>query len=115
MAGLLVSVRSAVEALAAYAGGAAVIDMKEPARGPLGQADPAVWQAVRAAVPRAITLSVALGELVEWRGRDPIDPAWFDGISYRKLGLAGADRRWADEWASLRAACGGGPGWIAVA
>ena len=37
--GLLVSVRSADEAIAALAGGADVIDVKEPNRGALGAAD----------------------------------------------------------------------------
>ena len=37
--GLLVSVRSAAEALSALAGGADVIDVKEPNRGSLGAAD----------------------------------------------------------------------------
>ena len=37
--GLLVSVRSAAEALAALAGGADVIDVKEPNQGSLGAAD----------------------------------------------------------------------------
>ena len=46
MAGLLVSVRSAEEARAALAGGATVIDIKEPDRGPLGRAEPEVWQQV---------------------------------------------------------------------
>ena len=45
MAGLLVSVRSADEARTALAGGATVIDVKEPERGPLGRADPATWRA----------------------------------------------------------------------
>ena len=61
--GLLVSVRSAPEARAACRGGATVIDVKEPARGPLGRADAPTWRAVRAVVPEAVPVSVALGEL----------------------------------------------------
>ena len=39
MTGLLVSVRNGEEAAQALAGGAAVVDVKEPARGALGRAD----------------------------------------------------------------------------
>ncbi len=111
MAGLLVSVRSAAEALAALEGGAAIIDVKEPDRGALGRADPAVWAAVRAAVPSAVPVSVALGELAEG---SPPAVSW-TGIAYRKLGLAGAGSGWEALWASYRCAAGTGPGWIAVA
>ena len=38
MSGLLVSVRNVEEALAALEGGASLIDVKEPSRGPLGRA-----------------------------------------------------------------------------
>jgi (5-formylfuran-3-yl)methyl phosphate synthase len=115
VAGLLVSVRSAEEALAALAGGAAVIDVKEPARGPLGRADGEIWRAVRRAVPPQVTVSVALGELREWRGADPPDPRDFEGIVYRKLGLAGSGPDWLEEWAHLRQSWGEGPAWVAVA
>lgn len=117
MAKLLVSVRSAAEALAALAGGAAVVDVKEPDRGALGRADPAVWTAVRAAVPVSIPVSVALGELRDW----PVDEGellidW-SGVSFRKIGLAGegADPGWVDRWAEVRSRSAAGPSWIAVA
>jgi len=62
--GLLVSVRSVEEAVEAAAGGAAIVDVKEPARGPLGRADAAVAAAIVAAVAsRPCTL--ACGELAE--------------------------------------------------
>src|SRR5205807_1071510 len=70
LARLLVSVRSPDEALAAIKGGADIIDVKEPAHGPLGRADAAVWRAVREAVPPSIPVSVALGEWDEWRHGD---------------------------------------------
>jgi uncharacterized protein (UPF0264 family) len=118
LAGLLVSVRSAAEAGAAVAGGAAVIDVKEPARGPLGCADVRVWQEVRAVVPRdlPIAVSIALGELIEWTHvpRPVPGPDVFTGIAYRKLGLAGTGPRWEERWAELRARFGPGPAWIAV-
>jgi uncharacterized protein (UPF0264 family) len=113
LAGLLVSVRSADEARAALRGGASVIDVKDPARGPLGRATPDAWRAVREAVPETVPVSVALGELVEWpdAGLDGLD---WTGIVYRKLGLAGAGPGWADRWAAIREGSPGPP-WVAVA
>ena len=58
--GLLVSVRSADEADAALAGGADLIDCKEPARGPLGVAEPEVVA--------AILDRVAGQDATAWRG-----------------------------------------------
>ena len=59
---LLVSVRSVDEVGAALAGGADVIDVKEPSRGALGAADPEVVRAVADQVPSFIPVSVALGD-----------------------------------------------------
>jgi uncharacterized protein (UPF0264 family) len=118
MSGLLVSVRSADEARAAVSGGASVIDVKEPDRGPLGRADPEIWRAVLHAVPAAIPVSVALGELLEWQEQALIEPKWFQGLAYRKVGLAGcgqlAVETWAEAWARLRRSWGKGPAWVAV-
>jgi uncharacterized protein (UPF0264 family) len=111
MAGLLVSVRSAAEAVAALQGGASVIDVKEPDRGPLGRADPAVVRAVWTVVPAGVPVSVALGELIE-PGAPPADGA---GIAFCKLGLAGSGPDWLPRWLAYRRATGPGPGWIAVA
>lgn len=117
VAKLLVSVRSVEEAVAALDGGAAVIDVKEPDRGPLGRADLATWQAVRRVVPSDVPLSVALGELREWTatGANPPDATAFSGVHYRKLGLAGAGATWTEDWGALRRAWGPGPLWVAVA
>lgn len=115
MAGLLVSVRSAAEARSAVAGGATIVDVKEPGRGPLGRADPAVWRAVRTEVPDHIPMSVALGELRDMAAVARIDPAAFERIAYRKIGLADSGRAWAAEWAALRRKLGEGPRWVAVA
>src|SRR5258708_20746520 len=60
---LLVSVRSAAEAEAALAGGAGLIDVKEPLRGPLGRADNAIVRSVIAPGARTPPVSAALGEL----------------------------------------------------
>ncbi len=59
---LLVSVRSAGEVGPALAGGADIIDAKEPSRGTLGPVDPGVLAAVAKGLPGAIPLSVALGD-----------------------------------------------------
>jgi uncharacterized protein (UPF0264 family) len=80
---LLVSVRSADEALAALAGGADLIDVKEPTRGPLGAADDAVIRDVIGAVGGRVPVSAALGEWADWHHREL--PA---GLDYAKWGLA---------------------------
>lgn len=59
---LLVSVRSAAEALDAVAGGADIVDAKEPSNGALGAVAPGVLQAIAAAIPGTTPLSAALGE-----------------------------------------------------
>jgi uncharacterized protein (UPF0264 family) len=115
VAGLLVSVRSADEARAALLGGATVIDIKEPGRGPLGRADFATWAMIRSAVAGRVPVSVALGELPEWDGSEAPGPGRFAGISYRKLGLSGAGADWSRAWGDLRRAWGPGPPWVAVA
>lgn len=111
---LLVSVRSAAEARSALQGGAAVIDVKEPDRGPLGRADASVWAEVTRAVAGAVPVSVALGELHEWNAESVPHPATFAGVSFRKLGLAGSGPDWSDRWTELRCALGPGPSWVAV-
>ncbi len=81
--GLLVSVRSVAEAEAALQGGAALIDIKEPARGSLGRADDAVIRAIASAVGTRRPVSAALGE---WAAeiRDIPDA----DLAYVKWGLA---------------------------
>jgi uncharacterized protein (UPF0264 family) len=109
VAKLLVSVRSAVEAHAALAGGAAIIDIKEPSRGPLGRADCSIWREVRQVVPGTVPVSVALGELNEWFDRERLAlprAAWW-GIAFRKLGLADAEPAWCERWRKLREELGG--------
>jgi uncharacterized protein (UPF0264 family) len=80
---LLVSVRSAVEAAAALEGGAAVIDVKEPERGPLGRADDRVITEVVRLVAGRRPVSAALGEL-----GGAIHPPPPLGLAYLKWGLA---------------------------
>lgn len=81
---LLVSVRSAVEALAALAGGADFIDIKEPAHGSLGRPEDDVVRQVVASLGVSRPISMALGEL---RDR-PAAPA-VRGVHWLKVGLAG--------------------------
>jgi uncharacterized protein (UPF0264 family) len=59
---LLVSVRSAEEVGSALAGGADIIDAKEPARGSLGPVDPSVLRDISRSVPPSVPLSIALGD-----------------------------------------------------
>jgi uncharacterized protein (UPF0264 family) len=86
--GLLVSVRSAEEATAAVAAGADLIDIKEPARGPLGMAEAEVAAAVVAAVRGRRPVSAALGE---WSPNALTEAVWHLELplAYVKWGLAG--------------------------
>ncbi|MBI3410473.1 MAG: hypothetical protein HY040_19210 [Planctomycetes bacterium] len=90
--GLLVSVRSVEEADAALAGGAALIDVKEPAHGSLGRADAAVIAAVARRVAGRQPVSAALGELCDFDGIIP------QGLAYVKCGLANCRR---ESWRSF--------------
>lgn len=118
---LLVSVRSADEAVVALAGGAGWIDVKEPERGPMGPADPAIWRAVRAVVPMNVPMSVALGEAADWiDDRSPIPwptPDDYAGIGHRKLGLAGMSGSpdWRSALEELVDMLGEGPRWVVAA
>jgi (5-formylfuran-3-yl)methyl phosphate synthase len=60
---LLVSVRSGEEVVAALAGGADIIDAKEPRRGSLGAVSPAALAEIVKAVPGFFPLSIALGDV----------------------------------------------------
>jgi len=93
MTGLLVIVRSSWEARLALEGGADVVDLKEPARGALGAAEPAVWAEVASTVAGRVPTSVALGEMSE--AAEPSDPHALAAFQFAKLGLAGC-RAWAD-------------------
>src|SRR5262245_62758899 len=91
MTGLLVSVRSAVEAETALAGGADIIDVKEPRRGALGPADPSVWKEILETVGNRRPVSAALGELHS----DEICAyaSRAAGFGYAKIGLSDWRRR----------------------
>src|SRR6478735_1969877 len=100
--GLLVSVRSAAEALAALAGGADVIDVKEPNRGSLGAADDETISDIVRAVAGRAPVSAALGELVDLLGsqKGHVARTLVDGVSLFKTGLArcGSINNWQTLW-----------------
>lgn len=60
---MLASVRSAGEALTAVAGGADIIDAKEPQSGALGAVSPVVLTSIRRAVPAGIPVSATIGDV----------------------------------------------------
>jgi uncharacterized protein (UPF0264 family) len=90
---LLVSVRSAREAEAALAGGAALVDVKEPRHGSLGFAGARTIAAVVRGIAGRCPVSAALGELTESH------PLPHTGLAFAKWGLAGYRNwpHWPDE------------------
>jgi|DewCreStandDraft_4_1066084.scaffolds.fasta_scaffold74989_3 uncharacterized protein (UPF0264 family) len=89
---LLVSVRSVEEADEALSGGADLIDMKDPAQGPLGRVGRPVARDIVSRVGGRKPVSLAGGELSEVWTDDFGD---LTGIRYLKIGLAGwAGRDW---------------------
>lgn len=101
---LLVSVSSQAEAIAAAENGADLIDVKNPLRGSLGAATPAVWRHVLDAVGKKLPVSAALGEL---RDDDVIELAkQTAGLSFAKIGLNGCTAPpaydWRTEWSNWR-------------
>jgi uncharacterized protein (UPF0264 family) len=101
MTQLLVSVRSAIEAQAALAGGADYIDVKEPSRGPLGFADAGVLRAIAAQVGDRAVLSAALGELGD--ALPSASLASLENYRFAKLGLAGVREisGWPQQWRTV--------------
>jgi uncharacterized protein (UPF0264 family) len=60
---LLVSVRTAAEARIALAGGADIVDAKEPSRGSLGAVSPSVLRQICQRIPSERPISIALGDV----------------------------------------------------
>src|SRR6266540_353073 len=86
---LLVSVADGREARAALAGGADVIDAKDPGRGALGAVRPAVLVAIRDAVGSARPVSAALGDARDERAvAQAARAAAARGVAFVKLGFA---------------------------
>jgi (5-formylfuran-3-yl)methyl phosphate synthase len=104
---LLVSVRSLEEARAAVTGGADIVDIKEPAHGPLGRADTAVWESIAKTYTNHYMVTAAAGELVDYFDKpDAIHLlAKLNGrMALTKLGTSRLARRanWQQEFAHLR-------------
>jgi uncharacterized protein (UPF0264 family) len=99
--GLLVSVRSAHEAMAALQGGADLIDIKEPRRGPLGRAAADVITEVVRGIAGRRPVSAALGELAD-APSDRLPP----GLAFVKCGLSklGRVKRWQTRLDAFRGA-----------
>jgi (5-formylfuran-3-yl)methyl phosphate synthase len=86
---LLLSVRDVAEASEAAGAGAHILDVKDPAAGALGRPPAGVVRAIRAVVPEALPISVALGD-------GPFEPreaaaaaveAAEEGAAFVKVGL----------------------------
>jgi uncharacterized protein (UPF0264 family) len=87
---LLISVRDPGEALAALAGGADIIDVKEPSRGALGSVEPAQLVAIRRAVPLNRSVTAALGDLPGLPALEELLADVRPGeLALGKIGLAG--------------------------
>lgn len=129
---LLVSVRTTQEAVSAVRGGADILDVKEPAAGPLGMASMATVREISgtvAALSAPPPISIALGELRDWFHASTPNVATPDipslarllsdlpSIQFLKCGLSGCQHSaaWESEWAQLRAAAGPEKAWVAVA
>jgi uncharacterized protein (UPF0264 family) len=109
--GLLISVREPSEVAAALAGGATIIDVKDPAAGSLGAAAPATAGAVARAVAGRVPWTIAAGEVAAATA-DEIR-RWLDAVAVAaggppaavKFGLAGmAGGAWREAWAAALAA-----------
>jgi (5-formylfuran-3-yl)methyl phosphate synthase len=115
---LLVSVATAADAVEAVAGGAHVIDAKDPTRGALGAVSARTLLAIRSAVADARPLSAALGDATDERTieRDAYACA-ASGVSFVKLGCAGitsTDRAVALLVTAVRGASAGNDGHCGV-
>jgi uncharacterized protein (UPF0264 family) len=88
---LLVSVVSAAEARLALAGGADIIDVKDPREGALGAPSPTVLSEVVSAVGAAAPVSVALGDMPDLPHTAALAArgAALTGADFVKIGLRG--------------------------
>lgn len=101
---LMISVQDEIEAAAAWAAGADIIDVKNPAEGSLGAQPPGVITAVAKAVPATIPISASIGDVPNLPGTVALAGlgAAVCGVRFVKVGLLGA--RTPDEAAGLLAA-----------
>jgi uncharacterized protein (UPF0264 family) len=88
---LLVSVVDAGEARDAAAAGADIVDVKNPAEGSLGAPSPAAIADIRAAVPAALPVSAAIGDMPNLPGTAALAAlgAAHSGAAFVKVGLWG--------------------------
>ena len=90
---LLVSVRNAAEAARAVAGGADIVDAKDPAGGAIAPVTPAELAAIRAAVPTDHPLSAALGDVATTLQVQRALGAVSVDLEFLKLGFRGIRNR----------------------
>jgi (5-formylfuran-3-yl)methyl phosphate synthase len=95
---LLVSVRSAAEVGAAVAGGADIVDAKDPAAGSLGAVSGRVLREIALSLPAGVPLSIALGEPKDVAALEAAmavlhGPAPRPSRVYVKIGLSAAGDR----------------------
>jgi uncharacterized protein (UPF0264 family) len=115
---LLVSVRDGDEAAAAVAGGADIIDAKDPLSGALGAVPLAVFRAIHATVAGARPVSAALGDANdEAQIQSIVGDYATAGAAFVKIGFAGVSShaRAATLIAAARRGAGDRSGVIAVA
>jgi len=88
---LLISVTGAHEVEAAVAGGADIIDVKDPREGSLGAGPPHVIRHVRRLTPPQLPVSVAIGDLPDLPGTAALAAAGAAacGVQFIKVGLMG--------------------------
>jgi uncharacterized protein (UPF0264 family) len=88
---LLISPKNETEALEAIAGGADIIDVKNPKEGPLGANFPWVIKRIRQITPTDIEVSCTLGEAPNLPGSMALAAlgAATTGVNYIKVGLYG--------------------------
>lgn len=86
---LLVSVQDAEEARAAVAGGAEIVDAKDPHAGALGQVSVGALVAIAEAVPAGVRLSAALGDVASLEEVAAAFARITVPVSYVKLGFRG--------------------------
>ncbi|MDG2015242.1 MAG: (5-formylfuran-3-yl)methyl phosphate synthase [Pirellulaceae bacterium] len=103
---LLVSVRDLQEAEKAAAGGADIIDLKEPDHGSLGAVSSPIASSIGQRMAHRLPLSLAMGELLERQSEAEPAVHVLKKFTFAKVGLSGCHalsdwkNRW-QNWASL--------------
>ena len=88
---LLISVRDKDEAATAVAGGADIIDIKNPDEGSLGAQEPGIIVAIARTIPRGIDVSASIGDVPNLPGTVALAGlgAALCGVRFVKVGLLG--------------------------